>query len=100
MFTYTTPSITCTLKKVDFTHVDYVRVAVKSSNESIVREIPVSDIDTVNGVVVVTLTQQETAALGAGQIGIQARIHYEDGSVQPTNKIFKKMEDALDKVVI
>ena len=100
MHTYTTPTITCTLTGVDFASVDYVRIAINGKNSSIIRVIPVADIDTEEGTAVVELTQEETAALGAGQVAIQGRIHYTDGSVQATNKVLKSMNEVLDKVVI
>lgn len=100
MYTYTTPTITCTLSDVTFTNVDYVRIAIKGKNSSVLREIQISDIDTTEGTCTVELTQEETAALGAGQVTIQARIHYVDGSVQATNKVIKQMSEVLDKVVI
>lgn len=100
MYTYTTPTITCTLTGVDFASVDYVRIAIKGKNSSIIRSIPIADIDTEEGTAVIELTQEETAALGAGQVAIQARIHYADESVQATNKVLKSMNEVLDKVVI
>lgn len=100
MYTYTTPTITCTLAGVDFESVDYVRIAINGKNSSIIRVIPVADIDTEEGTAVVELTQEETAALGAGQVAIQGRIHYADGSVQATNKVLKTLNEVIDKVVI
>lgn len=100
MYTYTTPTITCTLDGVEFDQVDCVRIAVKSKSSSVIKVVPVADIDTATGNATVTLSQDETAALGAGQISIQARIRYKDGTVQATNKVFKDMDDVLDKVVI
>lgn len=100
MYTYTTPTITCTLSEVVFTNVDYVRIAIKGKNSSVLREIPIADIDTEDGTCTVELTQEETAAFGAGQVTIQARIHYSDGTVQATNKAIKQMSEVLDKVVI
>lgn len=100
MYTYTTPTITCTLDGVVFDQVDHVRIAVSSKTSSLVRIIPVADIDTETGEATVLLTQEETAALGKGQVYIQARIRYKDGTVQGTNKVCKDMDDVLDKVVI
>lgn len=100
MYTYTTPTITCTLTGVDFANVDYVRIAINGKNSSIIRVIPVADIDAEEGTAVVELTQEETAALGAGQVAIQGRIHYADGSVQATNKVLKTLNEVIDKVVI
>lgn len=100
MYTYTTPTITCILDGVDFSQVDYVRVAVESKKSEIVRVVPVSDIDTETGETSIKLTQEETAALGKGQIAIQARVRYLDGTVQATNKVLRDMNDVLDKVVI
>lgn len=100
MFTYTTPTITCTLTGAEFSQVDYVRIAVKGKASEIVRTVPISDIDTETGTAHITLTQEETAAFGKGQVAIQARIHYADGTVQATNKVLRDMDDVLDKVVI
>lgn len=100
MYTYTTPTITCTLTGVDFASVDYVRIAINGKNSSIIRVIPVADIDTEEGTAVAELTQEETAALGKGQVAIQARVRYLDGTVQATNKVLKDMYTVLDEVVI
>lgn len=64
MYTYTTPTITCILDGVDFSQVDYVRVAVESKKSEIVRVVPVTGIDTETGETSIKLTQEETAALG------------------------------------
>ena len=100
MYTYTTPTITCTLAGVDFESVDYVRIALKSKKHQLVRVVPVADIDTETGITSLKLTQEETAAFDDGQIAIQARVHYVDGTVQATNKVLKDMRDVLDEVVI
>lgn len=100
MYTYTTPSITCTLQGVEFSQVDLVRIALKGKGSEILRIVPVSDIDTETGNAVVTLTQEETASLGKGQVVIQARVRYLNGSVQATNRVVRDMNDVLDKVVI
>lgn len=100
MYTYTTPTITCTLTGIEFSQLDYVRIAVKGKASEIVRVVPISDIDTETGTAYITLTQEETAAFGKGQVAIQARIHYADGTVQATNKVLRDMDDVLDKVVI
>ncbi len=100
MFTYTTPTITCTLEGIEFNQVDYVRIAVESKNSEIVRTVPASDIDAETGQAIITLTQEETASLGKGQIAIQARIRYTDGTVQATNKVLRDMDNVLDEVVI
>ena len=100
MYTYTTPTITCTLEGVEWSQVDYVRMAVESKKFELVRVVPVSDIDTETGELNIVLTQEETASLGKGQVAIQARVRYADGTVQATNKVLKDMRDVLDKVVI
>ena len=69
MYTYTTPTITCILDGVDFSQVDYVRVAVESKKSEIVRVVPVTGIDTETGETSIKLTQEETAQLGKGQVG-------------------------------
>jgi hypothetical protein len=100
MYTYTTPAITCTLEGVDFTNVDYVRVAVKGARCQVLKQVPIEDIDTEEGILVIGLTQEETAALGKGQVTIQARLHYSNGTVQATDKVIRQMDDVLDKVVL
>lgn len=100
MYTYTTPTISCVLDGAVWAQVDYVRVAVESKKFEIVRVIPVADIDTETGELNVVLTQEETASLGKGQVVIQARIRYIDGTVQATNKVLRDMNEVLDKVVI
>ena len=100
MFTYTTPTITCTLTGVEFSQVDYVRIAVESKRHEILRVVPIADIDTETGNAAIKLTQEETAALGKGQVAIQARVHYADGTVQATNKVLRDMDNVLDEVVI
>lgn len=100
MYTYTTPTITCTLEGVEFEQVDFVRIAIESKRKEIVKVVPVSDIDTETGETSINLTQEETASLGKGQLAIQARIRYTDGTVQATNKVLRDMSEVLDKVVI
>lgn len=100
MYTYTTPTITCTLEGVEWSQVDYVRIAVESKKFELVRVVPVSDIDTETGETSIVLTQEETASLGKGQVAIQARVRYADGTVQATNKVLRDMNEVLDKVVI
>lgn len=100
MYTYTTPTITCTLEGVEWSQVDYVRIAVESKKFELVRVVPVADIDTETGETSIVLTQEETAQLGKGQVAIQARVRYADGTVQATNKVLRDMNEVLDKVVI
>lgn len=100
MWTYTTPAITCNLEGADLTNVDYVRVAVKGARCQVLKQVPIADIDTETGTLVIGLTQEETAALGKGQVTIQARLHYSNGTVEATNKVIRQMDDVLDKVVI
>jgi hypothetical protein len=99
MYTYTTPTITCTLAGVEFGQVDVVRIAIKGKCE-VLRIVPAADIDAETGELSVKLTQEETASIGCGQISIQARVRYIDGTVQATNKVLSEMCDVIDKVVI
>ena len=100
MYTYTTPTITCTLTGIEFSQLDYVRIAIENKCFEIVREVPAADIDTETGVTSIKLTQEETARLGKGQVKIQARVRYLDGTVQATNKVLRDMDNVLDEVVI
>lgn len=100
MYTYTTPTITCTLTGLELSQVDFVRIAIESKGYSLVRVVPSADIDTETGNTGIELTQEETAALGKGQVAIQARVRYLDGTVQATNKVLKDMYNVLDEVVI
>lgn len=54
---------------MEFSQVDYVRIAIKSKKCEIVKTVPVADID--EGNATITLTQEETASLGSGQVAIQ-----------------------------
>lgn len=99
MYTYTTPTITCVLAGVEFDLVDIVRIAIKGKDE-VLKIIEASDIDAETGSLTVKLTQEETASIGSGQIAIQARVRYRDGTVQATNKVLRQMSDVIDKVVI
>lgn len=100
MYTYTTPTITCTIEGVEFDAVDCVRIAIKGKGPEVLKIVPVADIDTEQGIAEIKLTQEETAAIGRGQVAIQARIRYTDGTVQATNKVLRDMNDVIDKVVI
>ena len=74
MYTYTTPTITCVLEGVEWSQVDYVRIAVESKKFELVRVVPVADIDTETGETSIVLTQEETAQLGKGQVvSVRAR---------------------------
>ena len=103
MYRYTTPTIPCKLEGVDFSRVDYVRIAMDGKNgvcdEPLIREVPAADFNE-EGVALVRLTQEETAAFEEGPIYMQCRIRFLDGNVLPTKKIKTTMEDVIDKVVI
>lgn len=100
MYRYTTPTIPCELTDVAWSQVDYVRIAVEGRNALIVRIVPATEFT--DGATSIKLTQEETADLGAenDNIRIQARIRYNDGTVQATNKVKTTLLDVLDKVVI
>ena len=108
MYTYTTPTIPCTIKGVlNWDHVSFVRLAIKGQCTKLIREIPIADITvteledhTFVGEFTVELSQEETAQLKSGILGMQARIKYDDDSVLPTNIVGKRLEDVIDKVVI
>lgn len=99
MYEYTTPTIPCTLEGVDFSQVDFIRLAFEGKTK-LVKQVAIDDIDTEAGTFSVKLTQEETANIGVGAMDIQARIHYTDGTVEATAKIPAKMEEVIDKVVI
>jgi hypothetical protein len=101
MYTYTTPSITLTISGLaDYiANVNYIRIAIKGKAK-VIREILAADFDTETESVTISLTQEETASIGNGQIAVQARIIYTDGTVQPTEKAFTTMHDIIDKVVV
>lgn len=108
MYTYTTPTIPCTIKGVsNWDHVSFVRLAIKGQCMTLIREIPISDITVTElenhsfiGEFTVELSQEETAQLKTGVLGIQARLKYDDDSVLATNSVGKRLEDVIDKVVI
>lgn len=107
MYTYTTPTIPCTITGAsNWEHVSFVRLAIKGQCVKLVKEIPVADItvttedDEQTATFSVELTQEETAQLKSGVLGIQARIKYDDDSVLATNSVGKRLDDVIDKVVI
>lgn len=108
MYTYTTPTIPCTIKGVsNWDHVSFVRLAIKGQCTKLIREIPIADITVTQqqdqsyiGEFTAHLSQEETAQLKSGVLGIQARIKYDDDSVLPTNIVGKRLDDVIDKVVI
>ena len=101
MRTYTTPTITATLTGVDFSELALIRLSIKG-NVLLVKEYEAGDsaIDANEGTLTCKLTQEETAELDDGDIYIQCRIKYSDGTVQATNKVHSKMMDVLDREVI
>lgn len=100
MHTYTTPTITITLSGIEYySLVDFVRIAFRG-NKTIVKTVEPDEIDTEHGTASVRLTQEETAAIGEGSVSIQARVKYNDGTVTATNKVVRRMENVIDKVVI
>ena len=107
MYTYTTPTIPCTITGAsNWEHVSFVRLAIKGQCVKLIKEIPISDItvttedDEQTATFSVDLTQEETAQLKSGVLGIQARIKYDDDSVLATNSVGKRLDDVIDKVVI
>lgn len=107
MYTYTTPTIPCTITGAsNWEHVSFVRLAIKGQCVKLVKEISISDItvttedDEQTATFSVELTQEETAQLKSGVLGIQARIKYNDDSVLATNSVGKRLDDVIDKVVI
>lgn len=107
MYTYTTPTIPCTITGAsNWDHVSFVRLAIKGQCVKLVKEIPISDITVTTedneqtATFSVELTQEETAQLKSGVLGIQARIKYDDDSVLATNSVGKRLDDVIDKVVI
>lgn len=107
MYTYTTPTIPCTITGAsNWEHVSFVRLAIKGQCVTLVKEIPIADItvttedDEQTATFSVELTQEETAQLKSGPLAIQARIKYDDDSVLATKQIGARLEDVIDKVVI
>lgn len=102
MRTYTTPTITATLTGVDFSELALIRLSIKGKAALITKEFEAGDsaIDANEGTLTCKLTQEETAELDDGDIYIQCRIKYSDGTVQATNKVHSKMMDVLDREVI
>lgn len=100
MYTYTTPTITCSINGIELSQVDYIRLALGAGKATpVVKTVNSEDIGE-NGTFSVKLTQEETAELGPVKIRIQARIIYKDGTVQATNKVVSSLDDVLDKVVV
>lgn len=107
MYTYTTPTIPCTITGAsNWDHVVFVRLAIKGQCVKLIKELPISDItvttedDEQIATFSVKLTQEETAQLKSGVLEIQARIKYDDDSVLPTNILDKNLDDVIDRVVI
>ena len=108
MYTYTTPTIPCTITGAsNWDHVEFVRLAIRGQCCTLIREIPIADITVTQqqdqsyiGEFTVHLSQEETAQLKTGVLGIQARLKYDDDSVLATNSVGKRLEDVIDKVVI
>ena len=104
MYTYTTPSVPFVLKNVEWSEVDFVRIALVVEKKKIVRELNPDeftiDQETGAGSASIKLTQQETANLGPGRVAVQARVKYRDGTVDATQKAAGSMNRIIDEVVI
>lgn len=102
MYIYTTPTITMEIGGVDFEDVEVFRVALKRGNKQFLKELYNGDsgVITESNLIVVTLTQEETAEMGKGDLELQIRMKFKNDSVLATNKVSIKLEDVIDKVII
>ena len=102
MYRYTTPTIPITIGDVDFSTVDYFRIAFTKNNTLIVFVVPANDarVDAAHHTINIELSQEQTAEFSEGYAIVQARIKYSNGNVQATGKAKVTIEDVIDKVVI
>jgi len=100
MYRYTTPTITLTIDDIDFTEVALWRVTFSGPGKRITKEYEAGDVAIGDDTLLVTLTQEETASMNAGDVEIQVRMRLNNGQVLATTSAKVKLYDVLDKVVI
>ena len=102
MYRYTTPTLPVTIEDVNFSEVDFFRVALQIGATQLLFVVPADDasVDPQTHTIYISLTQEQTASLATGMAKIQARIKYSSGSVQATNKATVTIDDVLDQVII
>ena len=102
MFRYTTPTIPITIDDVDFSAVDFFRIAIKKDSAQNLFVVPADDarVDAAHNTINIELTQEQTAEYAAGYALVQARIKYKNGRVQATKEAKLTVSDVIDEVVI
>jgi len=102
MYRYTTPTLPLTITDVDFTDVNYFRVAIEQGKTEMLKVVNVNDpnVDAENKTIYIPLTQEETAALLSGPAEVQVRIKFTNNAVLATNKANITVKDVLDEVII
>ena len=102
MYRYTTPTLPITIEGLDFTEVDYFRIAIELGQTELLFVVPADDetVDAETNTIYVSLTQEQTAALKEGLAKVQARIKYNSGAVQATNMASVAVNKVLDEVII
>jgi len=100
LYRYTTPTITLTIDDIDFSTVSLWRVAISGKGKRIIKEYEAGDSAIGDDTLLVTLTQEETASMSAGDVEIQVRMKLSNGAVLATTSARVKLFDVLDKAVI
>lgn len=102
MYTYTTPTLPLTITGVDFTKVNYFRVAIKQDDYGMIKIYNADDpaVDAEHKTIFVPLTQEETSRFEEGPAEVQVRIKFTNNKVLATNKANVSIDDVLDEVII
>ena len=102
MYTYTTPTLPITIEDIDFSTVDFFRIALKTKSTQKIFVVPASDssVDPQTNTIYLELTQEQTAELEEGMAKVQARFKLNNGKVGATSKATVSIEDVYDKVII
>lgn len=98
----TTPTITIEVEDFDFSLIDFAEVTFKQNNyHKVVKSGDELLIDEMDGIISVTLTQEETFKFNEGSpVGIQIRIKLLDGSVTSSEVIWEEVGMNLNAKVI
>lgn len=102
MYRYTTPTLPITIEGIDFSEVDYFRIAIERGDNELLFTVNANDesVDAETNTIYISLTQEQTAQFEEGYVRIQARIKYLSGVVQATQIAKVSVHGVLDEVVI
>lgn len=103
MYRYSTPTLTLRINQIDFSAVDFFRIAIAKGNRTLIKQVFADDTDAVNvqaKTIVIKLTQEETASFSDGEAEIQVRAKFLNGNVVPTNTRKVSIKNVLDREVI